>query len=320
MGIVLGAGGAVVIRVICTFLVAQLLNMSFVKLVGGAVIIWIAVKLLTEGAKEECHDKQCDSVWQALWIIIVADMSMGIDNMLAVGAASHGNLFLLLFGLILSIPIVVFMSTWLSKLMDRYPIILWIGAAVLGKVGGEMMITDPWVSQALGLPGWVEYAVHGDLRRAGLPVQQVADRQPQGGARGAGRRREAGRLSAGSRLTRLNGCERPRTVSRTPHHGLRSVDPIRVSGPSRREGNRPCGLRLPPALYSGISPTAPALSWRQGLSSTPMRLHLVLKFIGWCAAGLPRLLRRDVPVPAPVHLPAAPGSRPADAEPGVPGH
>ena len=68
---------------------------------------------------------------------------MGIDNMLAVGAASHGNLFLLLFGLLLSIPMVVFMSTWLSRLMDRYPIILWIGAAVLGKVGGEMMITDP---------------------------------------------------------------------------------------------------------------------------------------------------------------------------------
>lgn len=158
MGIILGSGGAVVIRVICTFLVAQLLNMSFVKLIGGAVILWIAVKLLTEGTKEECHDKECSSLWQALWIIIVADLSMGIDNMLAVGAASHGNLFLLLFGLILSIPMVVFMSTWLSKLMDRYPIILWIGAAVLGKVGGQMMATDPWVSRALSLPGWTEYA------------------------------------------------------------------------------------------------------------------------------------------------------------------
>ena len=158
MGIILGAGGAVVIRVICTFLVAQLLNMSFVKLIGGAAIIWIAVKLLTEGTKEEVHGKECSSVWQALWIIIVADLSMGIDNMLAVGAASHGNLFLLLFGLLLSIPMVVFMSTWLSKLMDRYPIILWIGAAVLGKVGGEMMITDPWVNGLLNPPKWAEYA------------------------------------------------------------------------------------------------------------------------------------------------------------------
>ncbi len=158
-GIGLGAGGAVVIRVICTFLVAQLLNMQFIKLVGGAVIIWIAVKLLTEGSKEECKDHECGSLWHALWIIIVADMSMGIDNMLAVGAASHGNLFLLLFGLALSIPFVVFMSNMLSKLMDKYPIILWAGAAILGKVGGEMMITDPWVLGLLSPPKWVEYAV-----------------------------------------------------------------------------------------------------------------------------------------------------------------
>jgi predicted tellurium resistance membrane protein TerC len=83
---------------------------------------------------------------------------MGIDNMLAVGAASHGNLFLLLFGLILSIPFVVFMSTLLAKLMDRYPIILWLGAALLGKVGGEMMATDPFVVELLNLPHWAEYA------------------------------------------------------------------------------------------------------------------------------------------------------------------
>ena len=158
-GIALGAGAAVVVRVIATFLVAQLLNIQFIKLVGGAVIIWIAVKLLSEGADEECADHECGSIWQAVWIIIVADMSMGIDNMLAVGAASHGNLFLLLFGLVLSIPFVVFMSNLLSKLMNRYPIILWLGAGILGKVGGEMMITDPWVHGLLNPPKWVEYAV-----------------------------------------------------------------------------------------------------------------------------------------------------------------
>jgi YjbE family integral membrane protein len=94
MGIILGSGGAVLVRVLCTFLVAQLLNMSFVKLVGGLVIFWIAVKLLTEGTKEESHAaKEATTLWGALWVIIVADLSMGIDNMLAVGAASHGNLF-----------------------------------------------------------------------------------------------------------------------------------------------------------------------------------------------------------------------------------
>jgi YjbE family integral membrane protein len=158
-GIALGAGAAVVVRVIATFLVAQLLNIQFIKLVGGAVIIWIAVKLLSEGAEDECADKECGSIWEAVWIIIVADMSMGIDNMLAVGAASHGNLFLLMFGLVLSIPFVVFMSNLLSKLMNKYPIILWLGAGILGKVGGEMMITDPWVHGLLNPPKWVEYAV-----------------------------------------------------------------------------------------------------------------------------------------------------------------
>jgi YjbE family integral membrane protein len=156
-GILLGSGGAVLVRVICTFLVSQLLNTSFVKLIGGAAVIWIAVKLLTQGTQDDPHGKECHSVWQALWIIIIADLSMGIDNMLAVGAASHGNVFLLLFGLILSIPMVLFMSTWLSRLMDGYPIILWVAAAVLGKVGGEMMITDPWVNTLLSPSVWSQY-------------------------------------------------------------------------------------------------------------------------------------------------------------------
>jgi len=102
---------------------------------------------------------ECGSLLQALWVILVADLSMGIDNMLAVGAASHGNLFLLLFGLALSIPFVVFMSNLLSRWMERWPIILWIGAAVLGRVGGEMMITDPWVQGLLNPSKGIEYTV-----------------------------------------------------------------------------------------------------------------------------------------------------------------
>ncbi|HSO19262.1 MAG TPA: TerC family protein [Desulfosarcina sp.] len=158
LGIALGAGGAVLVRVVCTFFVAKLLTISFVKLLGGAVILWIAVKLLVEGAEEE-HVKEAGNLWQALWIIIVADMSMGIDNMLAVGGASHGNFFLLMFGLALSIPFVVFMSSLLARLMDRYPIILYIGSGILGKVGGEMMITDPIVHNWLHPAKSVEYAV-----------------------------------------------------------------------------------------------------------------------------------------------------------------
>src|SRR5512140_326913 len=143
LGITFGAAGAVLLRVACTFIVAQLLIIQYVKLVGGAVIIWIGIKLLVEGTEEEGGCKQAATLFQAFWIIIVADISMSIDNMLAVGAACKGNLFLLIFGLALSILFVVFTSILLAKLMDRYPIILWVGAAILGKVGGEMMITDP---------------------------------------------------------------------------------------------------------------------------------------------------------------------------------
>lgn len=157
-GIAAGAGGAVLVRVVCTFFVAKLLMISFVKLIGGAVILWIAVKLLVEGAEDESV-REAGNLWQAIWIIIVADMSMGIDNMLAVGGASHGNFFLLMFGLMLSIPFVVFMSSLLAKLMDRYPIILYIGSGILGKVGGEMMITDPAVHGWLHPTKAVEYTV-----------------------------------------------------------------------------------------------------------------------------------------------------------------
>ncbi len=148
-GILFGAGAAVLLRVMLTFFVAQLLNISYVKLAGGILILWIAVKLFVEGAPEDGHDRKATTIWQAIKLIVIADITMSLDNMLAVGGASHGNMFLLLFGLGLSIPFIVFTSNLLSMLMDKYPIIITIGAAILGKVGGEMMITDPFTLRLL---------------------------------------------------------------------------------------------------------------------------------------------------------------------------
>jgi YjbE family integral membrane protein len=148
-GILFGAGAAVLLRVAVTFFVAQLLNISYVKLIGGVLILWIAVKLFVEGVPEDEHDRKATTIWQAIKIIVIADITMSLDNMLAVGGASHGNLFLLLFGLGLSIPFIVFTSNLLSMLMDKYPIIIYVGAAILGKVGGEMMITDPFTLRLL---------------------------------------------------------------------------------------------------------------------------------------------------------------------------
>jgi YjbE family integral membrane protein len=157
-GIMLGAGAAVVLRVVLTFFVAQLLEISFIKLAGGVLIAWIAVKLFLEGAPEQA-DKEARTLWAAMQLIVIADVTMSTDNVLAVAGASHGNLFLLIFGLALSIPFVVFTSNLLSMLMDRYPIIIYLGAAVLGRVAGEMIFTDPWVASRLGMPAWFNYTM-----------------------------------------------------------------------------------------------------------------------------------------------------------------
>jgi len=157
-GIFLGAGAAVLLRVVLTYFVAQLLGIQFLKLTGGVLIAWIAVKLFVEGAPEQA-DREAKTLLQAMWLIMVADITMSLDNVLAVAGASHGNLFLLLFGLALSIPLVVFTSNLLSMLMDRYPIIIYVGAAVLGRVSGEMIFTDPFVVAWLAPPTWFCYTM-----------------------------------------------------------------------------------------------------------------------------------------------------------------
>jgi YjbE family integral membrane protein len=162
-GIIFGAGAAVLLRVFATFFVSQLLLINFIKLVGGLLILWIAVKLFIEGVPEEGIERKAASIAQAVKIIVIADITMSIDNMLAVGGASHGNMFLLLFGLGLSIPLVVFTSNLLSMLMDRYPIIIYLGAAVLGRVGGEMIMTDPIVVGYLDPSKTFQYVVEATL-------------------------------------------------------------------------------------------------------------------------------------------------------------
>jgi YjbE family integral membrane protein len=157
-GIIAGAGAAVALRVVLTFFVAQILRVSFVKLLGGMLILWIAVKLFIEGAPEDKFQKPATTFWQAIRVIVIADLIMSTDNILAVAGACKGNFFLLLFGLALSIPFVVFTSSLLSLLMDKYPVIVWIGAAVLGRVGGEMIITDPWVVEKIVPSKALQYA------------------------------------------------------------------------------------------------------------------------------------------------------------------
>ena len=158
-GIAIGAGLAVILRVILTFFAAQLLQIQFVKLAGGLLVLWIAVKLLAENADAGLNVKQAASLKHAIWLILVADITMSTDNILAVAGTSKGHLGLLLFGLGLSIPFVVFTSNLLAALMDRYPIIIWAGAGILGRVGAEMILTDPFLLSLWNAPSAASIAI-----------------------------------------------------------------------------------------------------------------------------------------------------------------
>ena len=146
-GIVIGTAGAVLLRIVLTFFCAKLLEIPLLKFLGGALITWIAVKLFVEGGAEDENQKEVHTLGKAVVTILVADLVMSLDNVLGVAGACKGNLLLLLIGLGTSIPIVVFGSNILSKLMDRFPIIVLLGAAVLGRVAGEMVIGDPFITK-----------------------------------------------------------------------------------------------------------------------------------------------------------------------------
>jgi YjbE family integral membrane protein len=153
-GILAATGGAIALRIVLTFFAARLLQLPFFQLIGGILIFWIAVKLLTDSSHHHDADKPPGTLRQAISMILIADVTMSLDNILAVAAASHGNLALLIVGLSLSISFVIFMSGLLSRLMDRYPVIVWLGAAILGQVAGSMIATDPWVAAALKHLTW----------------------------------------------------------------------------------------------------------------------------------------------------------------------
>ena len=162
-----GAGLAVLLRVALTFVAARLLTVEFVQLAGGLLILWIAVKVLLDagGAEGPQTPLPC-GLLRAIGLLVVADLTMSTDNILAVAGASRGNLFLIVFGLCLSIPLVVFSSTLLSVLMDRYSWIVYVGAAILGRVGGEMVLTDPFVARWLHPAAALRYTTEAVLAMA----------------------------------------------------------------------------------------------------------------------------------------------------------
>ncbi|GHE68022.1 membrane protein [Camelimonas fluminis] len=149
-GIILGAGAAIILRVIFALLVIQLLQVPFLKVIGAFLLLRIAVGL-TKGQEDE-HDeiRESGKLWGAVWTIVVADAVMSLDNVIAIAAVAQDHIGMLIFGLALSIPLIVFGANILVKAIDRFPILIWAGAALLGWVAGGMLITDPWMVKTLG--------------------------------------------------------------------------------------------------------------------------------------------------------------------------
>ena len=141
-----GAGAAVVLRILLTIVAVKLLEFPYLKLVGGAALLWIAVQLLIPEKGGEDEVKSSSHLLGAIKTILIADLIMSTDNVIAVAAAAKGSILLLVLGLIISIPLVIFGATLLMKLMERYPIIITLGAAILGWTAGEMAVTDPAVA------------------------------------------------------------------------------------------------------------------------------------------------------------------------------
>ena len=157
LGRVWGTAGAVALRLAFIVVATWLLTIPLLQVVGGLLLVWIALRLVRQDAAGDAHVRQGTTLRKAVWIIMVADAAMSIDNVLAVAAAAQGEMLLVLIGIGLSLPIVVWGSGLLAWLMNRFTWIIWLGGGVLGYFAGEMILRDQIVERWIGpRPGWLE--------------------------------------------------------------------------------------------------------------------------------------------------------------------
>ena len=183
--ILIGTAGAVIIRLIMTFIAVWLLTIPYLQVIGGLILLPIAVKLLVP---EEHHDdvKASDNLMGAIKTIIIADAAMGVDNVLAIAGASHGSFLLVAIGFLVSIPIIVGGSTIIGRLMDRFPVILYAGAGLLGWTAGSMIghdkILGPMIESSVGT--WAPLAIQIFLAVGVIAVGLVLSRSVTAKAQG----------------------------------------------------------------------------------------------------------------------------------------
>ena len=163
--ILIGSGAAIVMRILLTLVAAQLLELPWLKLTGALLLIYIGVTLLLPEDEGEHEGKEVGGMVAAVRTILIADLVMSLDNVIAVAAAAKGNTTLLIIGLAMSIPLVVFGSTLLLKVIERFPIVVWLGAALLGFIAGEILVDDPAIKDSL-----IAMAASAGLPAARLPI------------------------------------------------------------------------------------------------------------------------------------------------------
>ena len=156
--ILFGSGAAVVLRIGLTVIAAKLLELSYLQIIGGILLLWIGTQLLQEEEEDEGEDAEKSGLWVAIRTILIADLVMSLDNVIAVAAAAKGSMTLLVLGLAISIPLVIFGSKLMIKLMDRFPVIILLGAALIGWVGGETIVSDVALKSFVEANGWLHLA------------------------------------------------------------------------------------------------------------------------------------------------------------------
>lgn len=153
-----GSGAAVVLRIVLTVVAAKLLQLSYLQVIGGILLLWIGTQLLGDEDEGEDGGSENGGLMAAVRTILIADLVMSLDNVIAVAAAAKGSMLLLILGLAISIPLVIFGSTLMIKLMERFPIIVMLGAALIGWVGGETIVSDVALQETLAANPWLHYA------------------------------------------------------------------------------------------------------------------------------------------------------------------
>ena len=156
--VLFGSGAAVVLRIVLTVVAAKLLALPYLQIAGGLMLLWIGVQLLGSEEDGEGESKEYGSMLAAVRTILIADLVMSLDNVIAVAAAAQGDTTLLILGLAISIPLVIFGSTMMIKLMERFPIIIIFGAALIGWVAGETIVSDVALKNVLLANPWLHYA------------------------------------------------------------------------------------------------------------------------------------------------------------------